>query len=174
MEIAENTQTRNITVQGFNLVIPVPYAEGHPLTEAEAAVLNQTLAENLRNNFGSQIRKSREDAEAEGNKYEPDPAALQAAFDDYILEYEFGAKRGGSGVTVDPVERKARALAKDTIKRAVQNKGLKIKDVGNEKLTELANAYFEQNSDILVQQAKELLAADERAKAAMDAVSVDL
>ena len=66
MDFQPEVQTKSITVQGFTLSVPVPYAEGHTLTEAEAAVLNQTLAENLRNNFGSQIKKSREDLEAEG------------------------------------------------------------------------------------------------------------
>lgn len=174
MEISKKTPTKEITVQGFRLSVPVPFAEGHQLTETEAAVLNQTLAENLRNNFGSQIKKSREDAEAAGNEYAPAAADLQAAFNDYVAEYEFGAKRGGGGVTVDPTERKARSLAKDTIKRAVQHKGLKIKDVGNEKITALADSYFEQNAEVLMQQATELLAAEERAKEATAGLTVEL
>lgn len=175
MEIAKSTPTKEITIQGFPFEVPTPFAEGHVLTETEAQVLNQTLAENLRNNFGAQIKKSKEEAEAEGNRYEPDLAALQSAFQDYIAEYEFGAKRGGGGgVQLDPVERKARNLASAAIKRAVQAKGLKIKDVGTEKIKELADAYFQSNSDVLLSQARELIAAEEAVANATAGLSVEL
>lgn len=174
MEITKKTPMKTVTIQGFSLDVPAPFAEGHTLTEVEAGVLNQTLAENLRNNFGSQIKKSREEAEADGNKYEPKPEELQKALNDYVAEYEFGAKRTGSGVTIDPVERKARSMAKEVIKRAIMNKGAKIKDVGNEKITALANDYYEQNSEALLAQAREVIAAEERAREAMASVSVEL
>jgi hypothetical protein len=176
MEIAKGTPTKEITVQGFRLVVPTPYAEGHTLTEAEAAVLNQTLAENLRNNFGSLIKKEKEAAEAQGAEFAPDTAGLQANLDEYIAEYEFGAKRGGGGgsVKLDPVERKALSLAKDTIKRAIQAKGGKIKDIGNEKITELAEGYLQQNSEVLFQQARDLLDAEQAAKDAIGNVQLDL
>ena len=172
MQVSKKTPVKQITVQGFNLQAPAPYAEGHTLTETEAAVLNQTLAENLRNNFGSQIKKTRDEVEADGGQYSPDTKELQKAFDDYIAEYEFGAKRTGGAI--DPTERKARAMAKDVIKRAIQNKGAKIKDVGNEKITELANSYYEANSEALLTQARDVIAAEARAQEAMASVSVDL
>ena len=175
MEIQKGTPTKSITVQGFPLEVPTPFAEGHPLSESEAAVLNQTLAENLRNNFGSQLKKLKEEAEAEGNEYAPDAKKLQAAFNDYIKDYEFGAKRGGGGGTsLDPVERKALSLSREAIKRAIQNKGVKIKDVGNEKLTELVNSYYEANKDTLMAQARDLIAAEEKARDAMASVNVDI
>ena len=174
MDFQPEVQTKSITVQGFTLSVPVPYAEGHTLTEAEAAVLNQTLAENLRNNFGSQIKKSREDLEAEGKAYNPSAVDLQSAFDAYVVEYEFGAKRGGGGTVLDPIERKARSLAKEVIKRAIQNKGVKIKDVGAERITELADTYYTGNSEVLLEQAKEVLAADKRAQEALSGLNVEI
>src|SRR6056297_1178047 len=164
MKVTKKTPRKEITIQGFRLNAPAPFAEGHPLTEVEAGVLNQTLAENLRNNFGSQLKKSKEDAEAEGNVFDPNPEQLQEAFDAYVAEYEFGAKKGGGGVTVDPVERKARALAKDTIKRAIQHKGAKLKDVGTEKLNELTETYFQQNSEALMGQARKLIETEKEAR----------
>ena len=173
-EVTKKTPKKEITIQGFTLQVPAPFAEGHVLNETEAQVLNQTLAENLRNNFGSQIRKSREEAEAAGEQYNPDPAALQKALDDYVAEYEFGIKRTRSGVVMDPVERKARSMAKAVIKRAIQDKGVKISQVGNEKINELADSYFQANSEILLKQAKEVLEADARAKEALATVNIDL
>src|SRR5690606_38522149 len=141
-----------------------------------AARLSQTLAESLRNNFGSMIKKEKDEAESKGAEFNPDTAALQANLDDYIAEYEFGAKRGGNGggVKLDPVERKALQLSKDTIKRAIQAKGGKIKDVGAERITELAEKYLEQNSEVLFEQARELLDAEQRAKDAVAEVQFDL
>lgn len=175
MEIAKGTPTKDITVQGFQLAAPTPFSEGHPLTETEAAVLNQTLAENLRNNFGAQIKKSKEEAEAAGEKYEPNEKELQKAFNDYVAEYEFGAKRGGSGgVTMDPVERRARRLANEAIKRAVQAKGLLIKDVGTERIKELSDNYFEKNSDVLLKQARDLLDMEKRTAEATAVTEIEV
>jgi hypothetical protein len=176
MDIQANTPVKEVTIQGFRLTVPAPYAEGHVLSEAEAAVLNQTLAENLRNNFGSLIKRSKDEAEAAGNEFAPDTENLQADLDAYVAEYEFGAKRGGGGGSIsrDPVERKAMQLAKNVIKSAIQAKGGKIKDVGNDKITELATKYFEQNSDTLLEQARNLVEAEETAKANVGSVDLDL
>jgi len=50
-----------LTVQGIRFPLPTQprYAEGHVLTSVEASVLNQTFAENLRNNWANSISSPR-------------------------------------------------------------------------------------------------------------------
>jgi hypothetical protein len=128
------TPTHDITVAGMIFAAPAPYTEGHTLTANEAAVLNQTLAENLRNNFASQVKKAVDAAAVEGA--EPvDEAALSEAFTTYVAGYEFGVRRTGSGggrVTLDPIDREALKLAIEKVKAAIKAKGIVLKDVPNE------------------------------------------
>jgi len=46
--------------------------------------------------------------------------------------------------------------------------------VGNEKLTELVNSYYEANKETLMAQARDLIAAEEKARDAMASVNVDI
>lgn len=115
MIIAEGTPTRSFTVQGKLLTIPTPYAAGHVVTENEAQVLNQTLAENVRNNIAKEIER----ASAEGKT----DAELQQIVDNYVAEYEFGAR---SVRSTDPVEREALIMAKDLVRRAAKAKNIEL------------------------------------------------
>lgn len=165
MEIQPNADTKQITVQGIKLSVPQPYEEGHPLTDAEAQALNQVLAENLRNNFASGIRKAKDEAEKAGQDYQPDAEALQTEMDAYVAEYEFGAKRGGGTSTahLDPVEKEMRALARNAIKTAIQAKGIRIKDVPKEKLEELVEGYQASNYETLHKNASVIVESREAA-----------
>ena len=125
MQFDSNTDRKPITVQGIVLQAIFPYTEGHELNSNEAAVLNQTLVENLRNNFANEVNEAIEKA---GGKDEIDQAALQASFDKYMEVYEFGVRRGG-GFVGDPVAREARAIALDTAKGLLKAKGHKLADV---------------------------------------------
>lgn len=171
MEITNETPMREITVAGTQLQAPAPYAEGHTLNENEAAVLNQTLAENLRNNFASRVGAAVEKAAVENGLAEADEdgkvkldketraealeyvdtVALQQEFLKYVQNYEFGVRRGGGGAAAepaDPVEREALKLASDKVKAAIKAKGLNLKDVGAAKIRELAEQAVANNPAI--------------------------
>ena len=135
----ETTERSSIVVAGITLQAPNPYAEGHSLRENEAGVMNQTLHENLRNNFASTVKKAQEDANGEA----VDEGALQQQFDAYIMEYDFGVRRSGGARISDPVEREAMVLARAKVRQALQKKGIKPADVGKDKIDELARGVID-------------------------------
>lgn len=129
-EINENTATTEITIAGKAFTVPQPYTEGHVLSTNEAAALNQTYAENLRNNFAGKVKEAEEAGTFELEVF-------QGRLDDYASEYEFGVRTGG-GRTSDPVQAEAMAIARDLVRRALQKKGHKLADVPAKKISELA------------------------------------
>lgn len=167
MNINPETPMHEITCAGITLSAPAPYAEGHTLTPNEAAVLNQTLAENLRNNFASKVKAAQKAAiEAET---EVDVGALVTEFGDYVASYEFGVRRtGGTRAPVDPVEKEALSIAIAKVKAALKAKGLAIKDVPAEQIRELATAAVEKHPQIREQAAKVVAMKAEMAAEALD------
>jgi hypothetical protein len=119
-----------ILIQGLEFSVPAPYVAGaHELTEGEAKTLNQTLAENVRNNFAKRVTAEKETAEREGR--EPAINALQADLDAYTDAYEFGVRQGGGGGggrTADPVGVEAMELARADVRAALVKAGKKLKD----------------------------------------------
>lgn len=146
----DETARTEITIQGLGFIVPQPFAEGHVLTAGEASALNQTFAENLRNNFASEVKEAKDkwkvdqgnDPKAEGfDKIEVpldqlDKDTLQEKFDAYAAEYEFGVRRSGTRVIVDPVEREAYKIAEKRIKDALKAKNIKLDSVPKEKMEE--------------------------------------
>lgn len=105
-----------LKIQGLIFSFTPRYAEGHVLTTDEAAVLNQTLGENLRNNFANEVRKAL-DALPQPAEGEPAPslsaetvADLEARFAAYQTSYIFKGPRQGAG-PMDPLERETRKVA---------------------------------------------------------------
>lgn len=150
---------RQIVINKIAFEAPAPYSEGHTLTANEAAVLNQTFGENLRNNFSSRVTKAQE--EAAKNNTEIDLVALQAEFTDYAKDYTFGSSRGG-GVRLDPVTREAREIARSKVGDALKAKGRVLKEV----TTEQMNAYIDQALEkypAITEAAKKAVAAREKA-----------
>jgi hypothetical protein len=146
--------TVEITIQGMSFEVDRPYAAGeHVLTAGEANALNQTRAENLRNNFASVVKKAMvdyrkannmaEDAEVPVDKLDRD--ALEAEFDKYAAEYQFSERAGGGGPRTpkDPVEREANRIAWDKIKVSLGKKGIKIDSISAEKKAELIASALE-------------------------------
>lgn len=109
-----------ITISGHSFNVPLRYEEGHELTAGEASALNQTYHENLRNNFAKKVK------DASGNGATPDLAALQAELDKYAVDYSFGVRAGGGGVTRDPVMSEAMRIAKKQIGDLIRAKGGKV------------------------------------------------
>lgn len=141
-----STPVTSITIQGLEFEVMQPYQKGHVVTEGEAAALNQTLAENLRNNFAPTIRKAiadyrktnglAEDAEVPVSQLDRDE--LQTHLDKYAEEYEFGVGRaGGVRTPRDPVEREAYRIATEKLRAALSAKSVKLSSVSKEKMDEL-------------------------------------
>lgn len=143
MDFSNTTPKKEITISKQVLTVISPYSEGHTLTAEEANVLNQTLAENLRNNFAPRVKAVVD--EAEKNGAEVDVAALQAELDEYIAGYSFGVRRGGGAVVVDPVKKIALGLARDAVKKALVAKGKSLKDYTAETIADLAEGVLERN-----------------------------
>lgn len=122
------------TIAGHTFEISQPYDEGHTLTAIEAKVLNQVRSENIANNCREAVKKATE----EGNLEE---AAQRVR--EYDSDYVFTEQAAGGGRKVrDPVEREARKIARELIKKRVQDAGHKVNEISKEKMEE----YVEQVS----------------------------
>lgn len=121
MDFDSSTERRQFGIAGMNLTIPAPFTEGHVCTTGEAASLNQTLAENVRNNLREQAQKHVEN----GGTAE----TFQAEVDKYVAEYKFGVTRT-VGPRLDPVEAALQELALGLAKKIAKKSGEKLNEVG--------------------------------------------
>jgi hypothetical protein len=133
---------QEITIQGISFTIPAPYFAGYVVTAAEAAALNQTYAENLRNNFAKSVKAA---AEADA---QVDVETLQAQLTEYAATYEFQGRRRSVATPVDPVAREAYKIAKQAVVEALQKRSIKVKDLPEGKLDALIAGLIEKNPDI--------------------------
>lgn len=167
MDIAPNTPTQPRNIGGktedgrelsFELTIPTPYAEGYVCDEAHAKILNQTLAENISNNLRKKLLAGVTEGEGDAaTTRDYTPAEAQALVDEYVADYEPGKTRGGGEPRVtDPVEKEARALAREAAKDFVKSQGMKPSDVD---MPEITSSIFEANREALMSEAKKIVAA---------------
>lgn len=112
---------RKVTIQGQLFDLDDPYAEGHTCSAMEAKALNQTRAENIRNNFAGEVKKLQGDADA---LTEAQVAQLQAQLNEYASKYEFSV---GAGRVTDPVEKEAKRIAKELLDAKIISKGTSVK-----------------------------------------------
>lgn len=150
------------TIEGFSVTVPAPFAAGDPLTEATAAMLNQTFSENIGNNTRAKLKLGIVLTEgAEATPYTDETA--QILIDAYVAEYEPGVRRGGGGEArvTDPVEREARKIAKQKATELVKANGGKTTDYD---MADLTDKVFEANRDVLMAEGKKIVAALEKAK----------
>ncbi len=147
IEGIESAPRSQITVAGVLLEVVAPFTEGHVLRANEAAVLNQTYGENIRNNTTALVKKAIEDA---GGLENIDATALQAKVNSYINTYDFGVRRGGGlgRVSLDPVTKEAIRIASDKVKEALRKQGNNLKDIGAKKIRELAEQALEKYPQI--------------------------
>lgn len=133
--------SREITIQGQDLTLEVPYAEGHVLTAAEASQLNQVFCENIGNNFRSKVKEM-----LEGGSTADD---IQAAFDSYVENYEFGARRVSSGTrkSADPIEKEARALAKRALTEHFRKKDIDFSSLSVDEKDQALRVYLEKHGE---------------------------
>jgi hypothetical protein len=126
----ENPMTKEFTIKGHKFVIEVPYAEGHVLTANEAATLNQTFVENIRNNQAKVV----ETGLAEGKTVED----LQVVIADFASKYTFGAGRSTSASTPrDPVAAAAVRIARSVLTAALKEKKVDVKTFDKDKFEAL-------------------------------------
>lgn len=130
-DINADTPREDYTIAGHTFSILQPYTEGHVLTTGEASAMNQVFAENIRNNFAAKVKE----AEAAGS-FESD--VFQGQLDDYMIDYEFGVRRGGGGRTGDPIQSEALIIAKDKVRKALVKRGHALKEVPASEITRLA------------------------------------
>ena len=109
--------TKTKTIHDVAFEISQPYAAGHTLTEAEAKALNQVRSENIGNNVRAKIKELLDAGKTDEAK------ALVAEKD---ASYEFTLAAVSASAKLDPVEREARALAREYIKAHLAQTGRKI------------------------------------------------
>lgn len=176
---ATATPVSTITIQGIAFEVDRPYKAGdHVLTEGEAHALNQTRAENLRNNFAPKVRAAfdeyrkanglAEDADVAATAIDAD--ALQTDFDKYAADYKFAPGAGGGPRTpVDPVQREAIRIAGEKVKGALQQKNIKINSVSKDRMAELIQQVITKYPDITAEAQRRVQSA---AAISLDAVGL--
>lgn len=112
----------SLTISGQTFEVEPRYSEGHTLTANEAAALNQTFFENIRNNCAAKVKEG----------------ATQADIDAYVSTYQFGVRTGGGG-SRDPVEVEAMNMARDSVKDAIRKSGKNISDFTAKAISEAAS-----------------------------------
>lgn len=135
MSQTPETVTKSVTIQGLQFDIVQPYAAGHTITEAEAAALNQTRNEAVRNNMARVIKKETEEL-AEGADIPADlMKSIAKAVAAYDAEYEFTlASVGGGRKSTDPVDVEANRLARAAITAKLKADGRKVSDIDKDAL----------------------------------------
>ena len=135
----------SITIQGVVVNVPDRYNTGHVCTDGEAQALQQTFAENVRNNTAKQIK---EKVETAGGTPVPDKvqAEIQAIVDEYSKDYEFYVRTQRSA---DPVETLARRTAWEIIKDTLRkDPTIKISELSAEDRNARVEKLLEANPKI--------------------------
>lgn len=170
------TGKMSLTIQNIAFECAAPYSEGHVMTKAEAAVLNQTRAENLRNNFAGVIRKKMDELSKEEpprtELSEEELSSLAEQFSAYEDSYEFQGKRTARA-PVDPVKREANRIAKDAITAALSAKGITVKQLVEGKMEELISQYLDRNPSVLEEAKARVAASKAAAESALGGVDLD-
>jgi hypothetical protein len=156
--VTDQTPTEEFTIQGLTFAVPQPYVAGQlDLTEGEASALNQTFAENIRNNFAGTIQQAEVDyrkanglAEgAEVPKDQLDKDSLTTKLAEYAKSYEFGVRSvRGARIPMDPVGREAYRIAGELIRNALKAKNVKLDSVSKEWMAQAVKDLVEAQPDI--------------------------
>lgn len=168
MQLLPDTATSATIIADLSVNVPAPFAEGHPLSDAEAKVLNQVFKENISNNMRGKFKKIIE--KFAGDK-ETAAVEAQESLDAYIASYSFGVRvsTGGSSKG-SPLERRMLRLATARVSKAIKANNLEVTAEKKAELIHnlLANA---NHNAILKAQAEAELAQEQ--EAAKDVISLD-
>lgn len=132
-------RTQALTIQKIEFQAPAPYNEGDTMNLAEANTLNQTLGENLRNNFADKVKKAVEAAGEAGLSAES-TERLRVEFAEYAASYEFQGRRQRRE-TLDPVGREALKMAKVAVHSAIRARDMKIEELPEDHVEKLIKQY---------------------------------
>lgn len=169
-------KTKEITIQNIPFTVNMPYAAGHVLNAAEADSLNQTRAENLRNNFASTIKAKldelKKETPAREELDEAELEALRTQFDTYEASYEFQGRRAGRA-PLDPVKREATKMARETITAALKAKNLTPAQLVEGKMDELIQKYLEGHPEVTDEAKRRVEAVKSLATDALDGVDLE-
>ena len=123
------------TIQGITFSHAARYVAGHvTLTEGEAKALNQTLSENLRNNFAGKVKKAIDTHAVDGLLPSEIVAELEKEFAEFEETYEFSVRT--QRASVDPVHKEAHKLAKEMVMGVLRAKKIDVKSLAEGKLDE--------------------------------------
>lgn len=134
------TLRKNFTIADKAFTCPQPFAAGHVLTDNEAAVMNQVLSENVRNNIAPKIKKGEE--------------VNQEIIDKYVAGYEFGIR---SISTSDPVQKEIRRIAEDALGKKLASKGMSKAKLTKEQYGEMVDSIIQNNYDALYNRAIQVI-----------------
>jgi ribosomal protein L16 Arg81 hydroxylase len=150
---------QTITISGKQFNVAPRYAAGHTLTENEAQALNQTMFENLRNNFATKAKEG----------------ASQEDFDTYAASYQFGVRTGG-GSRQDPVRAEAMSLARDQVKAVIKAAGKNLSDYKAAAITTAAEKLLDspKGAEILELAKKRVAEAQNAGAAEIDSSLLDM
>lgn len=148
--------SEKITIGGHQFEVAAPYSEGHELNANEAAALNQTWRENIRNNMAARLKEHLD----KGGSAED----FQEVITQYANDYEFGVRTGGGGGPRDPVRTEAMNMARQIIRNAIKQQGGNVKDYDAGAITAAANNLLDSdNGASILEEAKKRVEAQQSA-----------
>ena len=144
---AQPVATQTLVIAGFSFTVKAPYTEGHFLTAGEAKALNQTLAENLRNNFAKKVKELKGDR---ATLSDDEKAGLDEELAAYEATYSFDKVRATTPRTtfVDPVEREAFKSAAALVEASLNARGIAKKALKPENFKALVTGVLEKRPEI--------------------------
>jgi hypothetical protein len=162
-----NAETPRVerTIAGVKVSVIAPYAAGYTVNEGEAAMLNQTLAENFSNNLRDKIGEYVPEGSPEGTEARvASVEEAQAIVDKYMGEYVPGVRRAGAGGarTLDPVEKEMKIIASGKLDELLKSKGLTRKKVD---FAALLTKLISDNEPALRSSAQKIVAARDKQSA---------
>lgn len=174
--------TKSIKIGDDNFTVTLPYAEGHSLNAAEASVLNQTRVENVRNNLNSKLKAMKEahektapgtpfpgvDVDAGITDGDDKGKTLRQLLQGYSDIYEFGVRNIKSAEPVDPVEREAFKLARETIGAQLKANNIKVKDLDPDAYEQAIAALAGSDADIRKEAQRRVKVANDIGKTQLD------
>jgi len=172
-----NTDTPRVerTIAGVKVSVIAPYADGQTINAGEAAMLNQTLAENFSNNLRDKIGEYVPEGSPEGTAARVATVEeAQAIVDKYMGEYVPGVRRAGAGGarTLDPIEKEMKVIAQGKLDELLKSKGLTRKKVDFAALTA---KLISDNEKALRASAEKIVAAREKQSAGeLDLAGIEL
>lgn len=160
------TGSQTIKIKGLKVTVPAPYSEGHVMTSPEARALNQTLAENIRNNQAKVVEKAKE---TEGF----DEAAVIAAVEAYALTYNFGMARPRKE-PVDPVEKEEHKMAKAVVLEKLRARKIDLETFSDDQMDKAIAIVLGKYPEIHEEAVRRVNSRSAIASAVMDDLSDEL